>query len=183
MRRRLVIFLFSIVIFCESPCSAMDRSPEWAAPVWLDGVPNCHRVTENIYRSAQPDEQGFRNLESLGIRTVINLRETRGDRLSGTSLRGIRVKMRAWDPETDDVIRVIRILSDDGGGPYLVHCRQGADRTGLVIAAYRMAVQGWSREDAIDEMMNGGYGFNEIWVNIPLFLRRIDIERVRAALR
>lgn len=45
----------------------------------------------------------------------------------------------------------------------VVHCWHGSDRTGAVIAAYRIVQQGWSQHDAIDEMINGGYGFHPIF--------------------
>ena len=44
-----------------------------------------------------------------------------------------------------------------------MHCQQGADRTGTMMAFYRIAVQGWPKDDAIAEMKNGGYGFHSIW--------------------
>ena len=53
---------------------AAARSERWAVPIALEGVPNLHRITPTLYRSEQPTALGFRNLEKLGIRTVINLR-------------------------------------------------------------------------------------------------------------
>ncbi|MDR2638380.1 MAG: tyrosine-protein phosphatase [Helicobacteraceae bacterium] len=157
---------------------------EWATPVKLEGAPNLHRVTNNIYRSAQPTADGFKNLQELGVKTVINLRQFHSDdeETSGTKLKAIRVKMEAWDPETKEVIRVLKILSDPEGAPYLVHCQHGADRTGLAIAAYRIVVQGWDKEEAITEMTEGGYGFHPIWTDIPKFLRRMDAEAIRKRL-
>jgi protein tyrosine/serine phosphatase len=152
---------------------------ERVVPVELSGVPNLHRVTESLYRSAQPTRIGFRNLEAMGIRTVINLRSFHGDDVSGTGLRLINVPMQAWDPEMDEVLRVMRILADRDGGPYLVHCQHGADRTGMVTALYRMVFQGWNRDDAINEMTDGGFGYHAVWTDIPKFLRRVDIERIK----
>lgn len=78
-------------------------------------------------------------------------------------------------------MQALVILTDPRGAPYLVHCNHGADRTGMTIALYRMAVQGWSREDAIEEMRRGGYGFHEVWKEIVTFLEQVDIEQVRRA--
>jgi protein tyrosine phosphatase (PTP) superfamily phosphohydrolase (DUF442 family) len=152
---------------------------ERAVFVELSGVPNLYRVTENLYRSAQPTRTGFRNLEAMGVRTVVNLRSFHRDDVSGTGLRLINVPMHAWDPEMDEVLRVMRVLSDEEGGPYLVHCQHGADRTGMVTALYRMVFQGWSGDDAISEMTDGGFGYHAVWIEIPKFLRGADVERIK----
>jgi protein tyrosine/serine phosphatase len=166
-----------------TPSAFAERKPEWAKLVSLAGVPNLHKVTDNIYRGAQPTREGLKNLESLGIRTIINLRSLHGDDVGGTSLRELRIPMQAWDPEIDEVVRVMRLLTNESGGPYLIHCQQGADRTGMIIAVYRMAVQGWRRDAAIEEMTEGGYGFHTVWKEIPKFLRRVDIEEITARLQ
>ncbi|MDR3162558.1 MAG: dual specificity protein phosphatase family protein [Helicobacteraceae bacterium] len=171
---------FALTLIFAAPCLA----EEWATPIELEGAPNLHRVTDSIYRSAQPTAEGFKNLQKLGVKTVINLRKLHNDdeELSGTELRAIHVKMEAWDPEAKEVIRVLKILNNPEGAPYLVHCQHGADRTGLVIGAYRMVVQRWSKEEAIAEMTEGGYGFHTIWKDIPKFLRRMDVEAIRKRL-
>jgi protein tyrosine/serine phosphatase len=177
-----VIAFFLALLACGAAyCEVLPRDPDWAGAVEVPGVPNLYRVTEDIYRSAQPTEAGFKNLEDLGIRTVLNLRGFHGDDLRETGLKEIRIRMHAWKPDTDDLARAVRILSDPAGGPYLVHCEHGADRTGMTIAVYRMAVQGWSRDAAIDEMVNGGYGFHKIWAEIPLFLMTVDLDEIREA--
>jgi protein tyrosine/serine phosphatase len=98
--------------------------------------------------------------------------------LKNTNLNGIQISMRAQDPKCDDVVRVLRILSDESGGPYLVHCQGGADRTGLVIAAYRMVVQNWSYGEAIGEMRYC-LGFNK---NVMQFLQNLDVEKIKLEL-
>ncbi|MDR3279306.1 MAG: tyrosine-protein phosphatase, partial [Synergistaceae bacterium] len=176
-RIRLRVFmLICVVLTLAAFVRHAAAAPSTAVPITLEGVPNLHRVADNFYRSAQPTKEGFLNLEALGIRAVINLRAFHDDDLSGTNMRAISMPMRAWNPETDDILRVMRILSDDDGGPYLVHCQHGADRTGMVTALYRMVFQNWDREDAIREMTEGGFGYHAIWTEIPKFLRRVDIE-------
>ncbi len=63
--------------------------------------------------------------------------------------------------------------------PILVHCQHGADRTGVMSVIYRVAVQGWSKEEAIREMVKGGINYHEIWINIPPWIRKLDIEKIR----
>jgi len=60
-----------------------------------------------------------------------------------------------------------------------VHCQQGADRTGLMCAIYRVAVCGWSKEQAAKEMTDGGFGFHAVWIGIVPFLNALDIEKLR----
>jgi protein tyrosine/serine phosphatase len=179
---RTIIFIYTLFALCPASLG-LARDPDWAEPINLRGAPNLHRVTENLYRGAQPTREGFRNLEKMGVKTVVNLRAFHGDKLDGTSLKYFRIRIEAWDPEMDEVIRVLRILTDESGGPYFVHCQHGADRTGMIMAVYRMAAQDWEREAAIAEMTGGGYGFHEIWREIPEFLRKLDVEKIKSALR
>ena len=88
--------------------------------------------------------------------------------------------MKAWRAETEDMVRFLRVVTDPARRPVFVHCVHGADRTGLMAAVYRVAVQGWSKDEAIREMTPGGYGFHPIWKNIPAALRKLDVERLKA---
>ena len=71
-------------------------------------------------------------------------------------------------------------MTNPESGTVLVHCQHGADRTGLLVAVYRVVVQGWSKERAIDEMTNGGFGFHPVWKNLVAYLRHLDVARIRA---
>jgi protein tyrosine/serine phosphatase len=179
--KALAAVLFFIFSLYAHPLSSEERDLKWAVRLRLDGVPNFHMVTWNIYRGAQPTLEGFKNLERMGVKTVVNLRTLHRDNLEGTSLREARVPMRAWEPEAEEIADALRVITDEDG-PYFVHCQHGADRTGAVIAVYRMAVQGWEREEAIREMTDGDYGFHSIWMEIPKFLRRIDIEEIKSTI-
>ena len=66
--------------------------------------------------------------------------------------------------------------------PVLVHCRHGADRTGLIIAIYRILYQNWTVDEAKDELINGGFGFHESFENIPQELDKIDFGSLRTQL-
>jgi protein tyrosine/serine phosphatase len=178
LARLAAAFALSAVCAAGAP-----RPAEWAQPLALEGVPNLHRVTGTLLRSAQPTAAGMRNLESLGVRTVINLRAFHSDRdeVAGTGLLDEELSVKTWHLEDEDVVRVLRLLRDPAAGPTLVHCQHGADRTGTMVAMYRMVVQGWPREKAIDELVNGGYGFHPVWSNILTYLRQVDVARIREA--
>lgn len=176
-----------MVIGCLLACTVVadegstNRPASWAQPVSLDGVPNLHQVSTNLYRSAQPAAQGMRNLKQKGIVTVVSLRSFHSDRdeIGETGLEYEHIYMKAWHPERKEVVRFLQIVTDPKRTPALVHCQHGADRTGTMCALYRVAVQGWTKEEAIREMTEGGFGFHEVWQNLPEWITDLDIESIR----
>ena len=90
--------------------------------------------------------------------------------------------MIAWPliPEQRQVVRFLTIVTDPKKTPVLVHCRHGADRTGTMCAVYRIVVQGWTKEEAIKEMTDGGFGFHRAWGNhLIQWINNLDIDRIR----
>jgi protein tyrosine/serine phosphatase len=163
---------------------ANGRNARWAVPITLEGVPNFHRITDHLYRSEQPTDVGFRNLEKMGIRTVINLRYFNDDEdeARGTQLKLHRVKILTWRAGDDHVIEVMRMLRQKENGPFLIHCQHGADRTGLMSAMYRMLEEHWTPEEALAELVDGGYGFHSLWKNIKRYVQEVDVAQLRAAI-
>ncbi len=159
------------------------RPSTWATPVVVDGVSNLYRVTPTLFRCAQPDAAGMKQLEALGIKTVINLRSFHTDRdeIKDTALLNEELSVKTWHIEDEDVIRVLRILRDPTNGPFVIHCQHGADRTGLMCAMYRIVDQGWSKDDAIRELRDGGYGYWSGWTNIISYLRAVDVAAITTA--
>jgi protein tyrosine phosphatase (PTP) superfamily phosphohydrolase (DUF442 family) len=157
------------------------RPADWATPVELDGVPNLHQVSPTLYRSAQPTAEGMKGLEKLGVKTIVNLRSFHSDRdeIAGTDLAYEHIYMKAWHPEEKEAVRFLRIATDPTRQPVLVHCQHGADRTGALCAVYRVAVQGWTKDEAIREMTEGGFDFHAVWVNLPEWIRELDIDRIK----
>lgn len=180
MKRSFCAALF-LVLFLPSawllPEQKPQRPPNWAQPVHLDGVANLFQVSETLYRSAQPTAIGMQKLKELGIVTVINLRAAHSDRdeIGDLELVSKHIPMHAWHPKRRQAVDFLRIVTDPGRAPVLVHCQHGSDRTGVLCAVYRVVVQGWSKEEAIREMIGGGYGFHSIWSNLPRWLRRLNI--------
>jgi protein tyrosine phosphatase len=70
-------------------------------------------------------------------------------------------------------------VTDPKRVPVLVHCQHGADRTGTMCALYRIAVQGWSKEEALREMQAGGFGFHGVWQDLVRFVDKLDIKRIQ----
>ena len=177
----LVLAMCTVAAAGEAPAL---RNESWAVPVPLDGVANLYRITPNLYRSEQPTALGFKNLEKLGIRTVINLRYFNDDQdeAHGTQLQLKHVKILTWRAGDDHVVEVMRMLRQTENGPFLIHCQHGADRTGLMSAMYRMLEQGWSAQDALDELVAGGYGFHSMWKNIKRYVLSADVSKLRVAI-
>ncbi len=183
----LPLFSFNAVAQIAAPSNngkAVHANPSsWASRIMVDGVPNLHRVAPNFYRSGQPTSAGFRALTMrYGVRTVINLRDAHSDEpyVTGLHLRLHKIGMHVWHIEQEDLAQALHILRTAmPQGPTLVHCTFGADRTGVVTALYRILYQGWSREAAIDEMEHGDFGYHDMWINIPMFVRGIDLEQLK----
>jgi protein tyrosine/serine phosphatase len=181
MVKLLVAVLFMAQI---SWAEESSRPEDWAVPIELPGVGNLHRVNENLYRSEQPTREGMRNLkEIIGIKTVINLRafHSDADEVWGTGLLNEELSVKTWHIEDEDVVRVLKLIRNKENGPFLIHCQHGADRTGVMSAMYRIVEQDWAKDEAIKEMVDGGYGFHPIWSNIIRYIRNVDAKKIKIA--
>jgi len=175
----MAVLALSCLAVCAAP--ATNRPAKWAQPVKLDGVPNLHKVSADLYRSAQPTAEGMQELKAMGIDTVVNLRSFHSDRdeIGTTGLGYEHIYMKAWHPERKEVVRFLQIATNSKRTPVLVHCLHGADRTGTMCALYRVAVQGWTKKDAIREMTEGGYNFHGVFENLINWINELDVDAVK----
>lgn len=118
-------------------------------------LPNFHQVNKNLYRGAQPNRGGIQRLAQLGVRTVINLRDdderARAEEAEARAagLRYFNVPLGDFGrPSDEKVQRVLEIINAPENQPVFVHCKRGADRTGTIIAIYRIEHDGWTSERA-----------------------------------
>jgi protein tyrosine phosphatase (PTP) superfamily phosphohydrolase (DUF442 family) len=156
-----------------------QRPEKWATPVSSEHIENFYRIDDKVYRSAQPNKKGFQELKTLGIKNVLSFRDHHSDdEGEDLGLNLYRVKMEAGDVATGKVVEALRIIRNSEG-PVLIHCWHGSDRTGLISAMYRIVFQGWSKDEAIEELMHGGYGYHSLYKNITEFIRQADIEEIR----
>jgi len=127
----------------------------------VEGVPKLGEVTPTLFRGAQPTRQGFHKLAEMGITIVVDLRERgrEGERQQVTKLgmRFVEMPWMCFHPKDSDMAQFLKLLRDNRGKKVFVHCQTGDDRTGMMVAAYRMAEQGWTAEEAMKEME--AYGF------------------------
>ena len=139
-------------------------------------------VSEELSRGAQPTREGFKRLREMGIKTVVNLRSAHSDRdeIRGLDFYYASIPCRAWDIEEADLLKFLRIVREPKYQPVFVHCQYGSDRTGTMVAAYRVVVQRWNADNALAELPK--YGFHEIWWELRHFVRGLDSKTVRAKL-
>jgi uncharacterized protein (TIGR01244 family) len=134
------------------------------AAVKVEGVGNFMKVNDHVYRGAQPTEEGFKNLAKLGIKTVIDLQQTGDERardearwVKAAGMQYVSIPMKGMErPKDADVAKVLALLEDETTGPIFVHCHAGADRTGGVIACYRIEHDGWTNKRALEEAKKMG---------------------------
>jgi len=154
----------------------------WAEKLERPGIGNLHKVSGKLFRGAQPTAEGMGELKKLGVRTVVNLRLSASDRdeIGETGLAYEHIYFNPYNPEDKEMVRFLQIVTDPQRAPAFVHCRHGSDRTGTMCALYRIAVQGWDKEDAIKEMTEHDLGFHdEFFQNLVDYLRKLDVENIR----
>jgi protein tyrosine/serine phosphatase len=122
----------------------------------------------------------------MGIKTIVNLRNfhTDTDEMREAGIQGdfryVQIPINTWNLTDEHVAKFLSVVEDPQNLPVFYHCLHGADRTGTMTAAYRIAHQGWTVDDALDEMQNGGFGYHEVWTNLISYLRSFQAERVRS---
>jgi protein tyrosine phosphatase (PTP) superfamily phosphohydrolase (DUF442 family) len=145
---RILLFALALPVFASSSAN---------------GIKNFYQVNQNVYRGAQPDDSGFRYLAKIGVKTIIDLRETdsraRAEEavVRAAGMKYVNVPMTGMTPPTSsEITTIFRILEDEKAGPVFVHCKRGADRTGAVMAAYRINHDRWDNARALKEAMERG---------------------------
>ena len=158
MRTRAIRVLVSVALLAPLAASVYAQED----PRYRE-LPNFHKVNDMVYRGAQPKNGGWELLKQLGIKTVINLRndddrarrEEAGARVAG--LRYLNFPFERWDrPHDEDIKQALSIIDNPINQPVFVHCRDGADRTGVVIAVYRITHDRWTGAQAKREAKRYG---------------------------
>lgn len=141
-------------------------------------------MSPTLYRSALPDRGVVPLLQKLKVATVITfLPESDAGWLSEPGINQVQLPYRTNHVDDADVLKALRtIQTAETKGPVLMHCKHGSDRTGLMAAMYRVVVQGWSKEDALNEMTQGGFGDSTHFKDGVRYMMQADIEKLRSAL-
>jgi protein tyrosine phosphatase (PTP) superfamily phosphohydrolase (DUF442 family) len=132
---------------------------------------NMNQVVPGLLRGAQPNAEAFRYLAKIGVKTVINLSDETNMDAKWATDAGLKVIHQPQDgfaaPSDKQTRAFLRAATDPANGPVYFHCYHGADRTGTMAAAYRIAVQGWSADQAIGELEPHGF-------NTPLMQAKLQ---------
>ena len=144
---------------------------------------NLYKINDSVYRGEQPTSAGMQSLEQIGIKSVLNLRFFSSDRseIKNSGLTPCHERVNSWVMSETDVIDALRLLMNSPK-PVYIHCKHGSDRTGTILASYRIVFENWSKEDAIAEMLKTEYGFHPCFQNLIYLLEHLDIERVKREL-
>ena len=132
----------------------------------VEELPKLSQVNPNLYRGGQPKEGGIDRLKQMGIKTIINLRDA-DDRsrseegeAKALGLRYFNIPLPNFDrPDDKTVSQILSLIATAENQPIFVHCKRGADRTGTIIALYRIDHDGWTSDRAKAEAKQHGMGF------------------------
>jgi protein tyrosine/serine phosphatase len=188
--------LAAIAVFCVifsqiSPASAtFDRSKEKRSEVEESDVKNFGRVNNHIYRGGQPDDDEYRRLAAIGIKTVIDLREDaekyarRSTQDAG--MRYVNLRLNSKRPPTaEESERFLALVNDQNNWPVFVHCAGGRHRTGVLLAVYRMEMDGWDAKRAYREMKDfkfySSWGHGDMKDYVFDYFSRLTYKRAQAA--
>jgi tyrosine-protein phosphatase SIW14 len=164
--RRTAVLLLSTCLIAAAASTGDTQIAGVQSPT--QGLPNFRQVNDHVFRGGQPSSEGFTKLSKLGVKTVVDLRES-GDRsraeekiVKAAGMQYVSVPMHGMETPSDiEVSKVLSLLDDPSAGPVFVHCRRGADRTGAVIACYRMNHDHWDNQKALAEARNDGMSIFE----------------------
>jgi tyrosine-protein phosphatase SIW14 len=179
MRRNCLRVLFFSLLFVTCVGAQQPAlSPSVASPVIRSaygqklnfvGLPNSGRINDYLYRGAQPHTNGLQELKNLGITTIVDLRsedsarrESEKQQAEALGIRFVSIPVGGWaQPSNEQIVQFLSLFRNHPKEKIFVHCRFGDDRTGVFVAAYRIAYDGWPAQQAMKEMYF--FGFNGFW--------------------
>jgi protein tyrosine phosphatase (PTP) superfamily phosphohydrolase (DUF442 family) len=169
------------------PQSAEAAAPASATPLRRSGLPRLAMVTTHLYRGGQPDSRGFKELKTLGVELVVNLRHEPDEIVRERALadaQGLRYASIPWrgkeDPRPEQVAEFLDLLRANANTKVFVHCERGSERTGVMIACYRMTAERWTPDRALAEMEL--FGFRGFWFgHLKRFVREFPALMTRNA--
>jgi len=127
----------------------------------VNGIPNFGQVSDTLYRGALPNSAGLEALKKMGIDIVIDMRRghdfTEENRVKQLGMQYVSIPSRCPYPQDGPIALFLQVVEENPGKKIFVHCRLGDDRTGIAVASYRIAEQGWNADEARKEMQVFGF--------------------------
>jgi tyrosine-protein phosphatase SIW14 len=156
--------ILAVVLYLASFTAAQDQKE-----ARYKELPNFHLVNSNLYRGGQPEKGGLGQLKKLGIKTIISLRDdderARAEKAEAESMgfRYFNIPFASFDRPSDKAVdEVLKLIDTQENSPLFIHCKRGSDRTGTVIAIYRIEHDRWDSEKAKAEAKRYGMGFWQV---------------------
>lgn len=160
--RPTVLAVAVLLLLLSATASAQNTYPE---------LPRFQQVSDKLYRSAQPLDGGIARLRELGINTIINLRGagpvTRAEETQARAagLNYFNIPLPNWGrPQEPRVARILELIAAPENGRVLVHCKEGVDRTGMIVAVYRLMHDRWTSQNALAEAERQGMRRTQFWM-------------------
>jgi tyrosine-protein phosphatase SIW14 len=141
----------------------------------IPGVENFARVNPTLYRGGQPTEEGLKQLKAMGIKTVIDFRSHHSTRkqVEAAGMTPVEIPLKAdlgsVPPDDDALKKFFEVVLDPARQPVYIHCAFGKDRTGTMAAVYRLEVDGWTPDEALQEME--AFGYHNIYRDLIAFVK------------
>ena len=165
-RCRLLNILPSLIV--SSWLASYELVSAQDARLTVPGITNFARVDKCLYRGAQPNGDGIKSLARFGVRTIVNLRMTNDVWLAeeaearAMGITYTNVPMSGIGRPTDEQVAKVLLIIETASDPVFVHCQHGADRTGTIIACYRIRHDKWRNKQALQEAKEYGMSPLEI---------------------
>jgi len=159
----------------KPPTGTTTQKPFAQRIVGVGGLENFARVNPNLYRGAEPTEEGFRQLKAMGVKTVIDFRMHHSTRkqVEAAGLTPVEIPLKAdlecCAPTPEELQKFFKVVLDPACQPVYIHCAFGKDRTGTMAAVYRLEMDGWTPDEAIQEMES--FGYHTVYRDLVNFIR------------
>ncbi|WP_111707639.1 dual specificity protein phosphatase family protein [Lutibacter citreus] len=173
--------LLTVVVFCFGIMNCSYAQELTLKKVESKHFKNLYKVNEVLYRSEQPSKKGFKEVELIGVKTILNLRRLKNNikKAKDFNFNLVHHPIKTKLLNENDILKALSVIKNSDQ-PVLVHCWHGSDRTGTIIAAYRMVVDNWSKEQAIKEFRKDNLGYHyKMYPNLLVLLKNLNINKMK----